>query len=76
MSSPELPIEDSSPTGEMRVLAGAERYADWVARVERGQGRRAAISRNLASLANYKHWAEKVRGTWDAEVPPAGRAKK
>jgi hypothetical protein len=53
-----------------------ERYADWVARVKRGRGRQAAISRNLGNLTNYRNWAEKVRGTWDAEVPPATRRGK
>jgi hypothetical protein len=77
MSSPEIPVEDSSPTGELRIPGSTERYADWVARMERGRGRQAAISRNLGSLSNYRSWAEKVRGSWDAEVPPAaGRGGK
>jgi hypothetical protein len=76
MSSPELPVEDSSPTGEIRIPGSTEPYVDWVARMERGRGRQAAISRNLASLANYINWAEKVRGTWDAEVEPFGRTRK
>jgi hypothetical protein len=77
MSSPEIPVEDSSPTGELRIPGSTERYADWVARMERGRGRQAAISRNLGSLTNYRNWAEKVRGTWDADVPPpAVRGKK
>jgi hypothetical protein len=74
MSSPEIPVEDSSPTGEFRI-GGTELYADWVARVERGRGRQAAISRNLGSLSNYKNWAEKVRGSWDADTAPPVRKK-
>ena len=75
MSSPEIPVEDSSPTGELRIPGSAELYADWVARVERGRGRQAAISRNLGSLSNYKNWAEKVRGSWDADTAPVVRKK-
>ena len=52
MSSPEIPVEDSSPTGELRIPGSTERYADWVARMERGRGRQAAISRNLGSLSS------------------------
>jgi hypothetical protein len=75
MSSPELPVEDSSPTGEFRLAGGAELYADWVARVERGRGRQAAISRDLGSLSNYKNWAAKVRDSWDADTAPPARKK-
>jgi hypothetical protein len=76
MSSPELPLEDLSSTGEYRLSGSAELYADWVARVERGRGRQAAISRNLGSLSNYKNWADKVRGSWDADTAPATARKK
>jgi hypothetical protein len=73
MSNPETAatVEDSSPSGEFRVAGSTERYSEWVARMERGRGRQAAISRNLGSLTNYKRWAEKVRGSWDEETPDA-----
>jgi hypothetical protein len=73
MSSPDTIVEDSSPSGEFRVLGRAERYSEWVARMERGRDRQAAISRNLGSLTNYKRWAEKVRVTWDEESAAAER---
>lgn len=76
MSIPEIPVEDSSPTGELRMPGTSEHYADWATRMERGRGRQAAISRNLGNLANYKNWADKVRGSWDAEVPPGRNPKK
>ena len=72
MSSPETNVEDSSPSGEFRVLGGTERCSEWVARMERGGGRQAAISRNLGSLTNYKRWAEKVRVNWDEDTPDKG----
>lgn len=75
MSSPKLPVDDSSPTGEMAIPAGVELYADWLARMERGRGRQAAISRNLGTWSNYKNWADKVRGSWDADTAPAGKKK-
>jgi hypothetical protein len=73
MSSPDPIVEDSSPSGEFRILGSAERYTEWVARMERGRERQAAISRNLGSLTNYKRWAEKVRVNWDEESAPADR---
>ncbi len=75
MSSPDVSVEDSSPTGEQRIPGTVELYADWVVRVGRGRARQAAISRNLGSLSNYKHWAEKVRGSWDPDTAPGTKKK-
>jgi hypothetical protein len=75
MSIPEIPVEDSSPTGEISIPGAPELYADWAARMERGRGRQAAISRNLGSLSNYKNWADKIRGSWDADTAPGSRKK-
>jgi hypothetical protein len=71
MSSAEIPVEDTSSSGERPLPTAAELYADWLTRMERGRGRHAAISRNLYTWSNYKNWADKVRGSWDSdtEVP-------
>ncbi len=61
--------EDLAATGERPGPGSSELYADWAARVQKGRGRHAAISRNLNTWSNYKNWSEKVRQSWDSEVP-------
>jgi hypothetical protein len=75
MSSPDISVEDGSPTGEQRIPGTVELYAAWVERTGRGRARQAAISRNLGSLSNYKHWADKVRGSWDPDTAPGTKKK-
>ena len=68
----------SNSEGRNGDLAGAERnapgssepYADWAARMQRGRGRHAAISRNLNTWSSYKNWSEKVRQSWESDVEP------
>ena len=69
MSNSEAPGDDLASTGERPGPGSSELYAEWAARVQRGRGRHAAISRNLNTWTNYKNWSEKVRQSWDAEVP-------
>jgi len=69
MSNSEAPGDDLATTGERPGPGSSELYAEWAARVQRGRGRHAAISRNLNTWTNYKNWSEKVRQSWDAEVP-------
>ena len=77
MSTNDKSLEDlaaasMSATGKHRLMPGAmpgELYADWVERMRRGRGRQAAISRNLYTWSNYKNWADKVRGNWEAPKP-------
>jgi hypothetical protein len=78
MSSGEIPVEDTSSSGERRIPQNAELYAEWMERMKRGRGRHAAISRNLYTWSNYKNWADKVRGNWepDVDAPPAAPKKK
>jgi hypothetical protein len=71
MTAPEPLIQDTAATAEYRVLGRAERYADWLARRERGKGRQATISRNLSSLTSYRTWAQKVRENWQPDGPAA-----
>ena len=72
MSGGEIPIDDTTSTGERKLPKGSELYADWMERMKRGRGRHAAISRNLSTWSNYKNWADKVRGSWegDDQTPP------
>ncbi len=53
--------DDLATTGERPGLAVPSCSADWAARMQRGRGRHAAISRNLNTWSNYKNWSEKVR---------------
>jgi hypothetical protein len=71
MTAPEPLAQDTAATAEYRVVGRAERYADWLARRERGKGRQATISRNLASLTSYRTWAQKVRENWEPDSPAA-----
>ncbi len=72
MSGGDTPVDETLSTGERKLPKAGELYADWMERMRRGRGRHAAISRNLSTFSNYKNWAEKMRGSWDADtaVPP------
>ena len=68
MSGGDIPVDDTISTGERKLPKGAELYAEWMERMQRGRGRHAAISRNLSTWSNYKNWADKVRGSWEADT--------
>ncbi|MFO1504087.1 MAG: hypothetical protein U1F39_09770 [Steroidobacteraceae bacterium] len=70
MSNSEAHGDDLAATGERPGPGSSELYADWAARVQRGRGRHAAISRNLNTWTNYKNWSEKVRQSWESDSPP------
>ena len=61
---------DPAQTGERPGLGTSELYAEWAARMQRGRGRHAAISRNLGSWANYKNWSDRMKQTFEAEPAP------
>jgi hypothetical protein len=63
-----LVIDELAATGERPGPGSTERFADWAARMQRGRGRHAAISRNLNTWSNYKNWSEKVRQSWDTDT--------
>ena len=67
--------QDDDDTVEIRIPGPSELYADWMARRERGRGRQATLSRNLNTLVSYRSWADKVRGSWDADTVEAARKK-
>ncbi len=71
MSNGELHGDDLATTGERRLPGDSELYAEWAARMQRGRGRHAAISRNLASWTNYKNWSEQMSQSFESDaVPP------
>ncbi len=72
MSNSEIPLDDTA-TRERLAPNGAELYADWMLRMQRGRGRQAAIAKNLYTWSNYKNWAEKIRGSWEGEVAPGDK---
>ena len=65
MSGGDIPVDDTISTGERKMPKGAELYADWMERMQRGRGRHAAISRNLSTWSNYKNWADKMKDSWE-----------
>lgn len=73
--SNEMRGDDLAATGERAVPGESELYADWEARVRRGRGRHAAISRNLATWSNYKSWSEKMRQSFPADVASPTKQK-
>jgi len=75
MSNGEAHGGDLDSTGKRPAPGSSELYAEWAARMQRGQGRHAAISRNLNTWSNYKNWSEKVRQSWESDVAPDGKKK-
>jgi hypothetical protein len=49
---------------------GSDAYAAWLERMQRTRGRHAAITKNLYTWSSYKHWADKVKGSWEDEPAP------
>ncbi len=47
--------------------ASADPYSGWLERMQRGRGRHAAITRNLGSIASYRSWADRMKGSFDEE---------
>jgi hypothetical protein len=77
MSNSEAQGEDLATTGERPALGSSELYAEWAARMQRGRGRHAAISRNLNTWSSYKNWSDKVRQSWVSDVNPRpGKSRK
>jgi hypothetical protein len=69
--------DDLQSTGELKALAaGSELYAEWLARMQRGRGRQATLSKNLYTWANYKNWSDKVRNSWESDAVPAEKKGK
>jgi hypothetical protein len=75
MSISEAQGEDLATTGERPGPGSTELYAEWAARLQRGRGRHAAISRNVNTWSNYKSWSDKVRQSWESDVSPAKKPK-
>jgi hypothetical protein len=60
--------DDLAASGERPGPGSSELFSDWAARMQRGRGRHAAISRNLNTWSNYKNWSEKARLAWESDV--------
>jgi hypothetical protein len=70
MSNNDPHRDDPATTGERPGPGSSELYAEWAARVKKGRGRHAAISRNLNTWANYKNWSDKIRQGWESDTSP------
>ena len=61
--------------GRREFLSQFRAYADEAAQqlvpAQRTRGRHAAITKNLYTWSSYKHWADKVKGSWEEEPAPA-----
>ncbi|MGC4029558.1 MAG: hypothetical protein QM696_11835 [Steroidobacteraceae bacterium] len=73
MSNGEIHGDDLATTGERLMPGNSELYADWEARMQRGRGRHAAISRNLSTWSNYKSWSDKMRQSFESDAPPPAK---
>ena len=62
--------DDLAATGERPGPGSSELFAEWSARVQKGRGRHAAISRNLNTWSNYKVWSDKIRQGWESDAQP------
>jgi hypothetical protein len=40
--------------------------------MQRARVRHAAITKNLYTWSNYKNWADKMRDSWEGDMPPQG----
>jgi hypothetical protein len=64
-------IERRVPAGPTPAHARSgdpvDAYGAWLNRMKASGGRHAAITKNLYSWTNYKSWADKIRGDWDAK---------
>ncbi len=69
MANPIPRPDELATTGERPGFGNSELYADWAARMERGRGRHAAISRNLSTWSNYKNWSDKMRQSFPGDTP-------
>jgi hypothetical protein len=65
--------DDLATSGERPGPGSSELFSDWAARMQRGRGRHAAISRNLNTWSNYKNWSEKARLAWESDVSLKGK---
>ena len=55
--------------------SAANPYGNWLDRVQRSRGRHAAITKNLYTWSNYKHWADKVKDQWDVKKDPTDKSR-
>jgi hypothetical protein len=63
------PVAAAAESALAAPPAGDAAGGSWVTRVQRSRTRHAAITRNLYSFANYKSWADQVKGAWEQELP-------
>jgi hypothetical protein len=68
MAASDIPSSEVATAIDRTVPGSSELYAEWAARMQRGRGRHAAISRNLYTWSNYKSWSERMRVSWDVDA--------
>ncbi|MGB8327887.1 MAG: hypothetical protein WCE48_09955 [Steroidobacteraceae bacterium] len=49
------------------ALPATAPYTGWLERMQRARGRHAAITRSFGSIASYRTWADKMKGSFDDE---------
>lgn len=71
-------VDTTVPAGKTSATAGkdTDAYATWLDRMQRARARHAAITKNLYTWSNYKNWADKMKDSWEGDVPPPVVEKK
>ncbi len=59
--------EDTAGKGAAAASPAAP-FPNWFDRMQNVRARHEAITRNLNTWSNYKHWAERMRTTWSEEA--------
>jgi hypothetical protein len=62
--------EPASSVAKPSAPKDSDAYATWLDRMQRARARHAAITKNLYTWSNYKNWADKMKDSWEEDVPP------
>jgi len=63
-------MSESKPVVGLIPAPPSETEAVWIGRPSAGPSRHRAIASKLPSYTQYKHWAEKMKGSFEPTVPP------
>jgi hypothetical protein len=60
-------VETDGTNGTDGTPPAAAPYTGWLERMQRARGRHAAITRSFGTIASYRTWADKMKGSFDDE---------
>ena len=65
--------QDTTPAAKPATVpskdGGGDAYATWLDRMQRARARHAAITKNLYTWSNYKNWADRMKDSFEDELP-------